>query len=256
MSAPSQRLRAAAGLLRRLAPRIGAVEDELDALPTLVRPGDVCLDVGAKHGAYTLVLAEAAGPHGRVIAFEPLPGPRRVLRSGRRLLGGRTVGVVAAAVAARAGRGTIGLPHRRGLPVPGRAFLASSADGLGSNAGWRHRAVATSLVSVDGWCAAHDVDRVDVIKVDVEGAEQQVLDGAQQVLARSRPTLLVELEDRHLGRFGTDARRVFDGLLTRGYRAAVLAGDGWRRVAAPSTIRRNHLFWHPDGPHAALPLAG
>lgn len=255
MSGTPARLRAAAGLLRRLAPRLAAVEDELDALPALVQPGDVCLDVGAKHGAYTLVLAEAAGPRGRVVAFEPLAGPRRVLRGGRQLLGGRTVRVIAAAVAARGGRGTIGLPRRRGVPVPGRAFLASAADGLGSNAGWRHRAVPTPLVSVDDWCAAAAVDRVDVIKVDVEGAEQQVLDGARHVLDRSRPTLLVELEDRHLGRFGTDARRVFDGLLAHGYRAAVLAGDGWRRVTAPSDTRRNHLFWHPDGPHPALRLA-
>ena len=251
-----RRLRTAASLLRRLAPRVAAVEDELDALPRLVAAGATCLDVGAKHGAYTLVLADAAGPEGHVVAFEPLPGPRRLLRTARRLLGGGTVETVAAAVAQEDGEGTIGLPVRRGVPVPGRAFLTSSADGLGSNAGWRHTAHATRVVTLDAWCAAADVAHVDLIKVDVEGAEQRVLAGAEHVLRRDRPTLLVELEDRHLGRFGTDARRVFDGLLARGYRAAVLAGDGWRRIGAPSRTRRNHLFWHPDGPHPTLRLTG
>lgn len=253
---PTRRLHGAATLLRRLAPRLAAVEPELDALPHLVDRGDTCLDVGAKHGAYTLAMADAAGSAGRVVAFEPLPGPRRVLRVGRWVLGGRTVTLVGAAVAAVRGRGTIGLPVRRGIPVPGRAFLTSHADGLGSNAGWRHRKLDVPLVDLDGWWTSEATPPVSVIKVDVEGAEQQVLDGASALLERDRPTLLLELEDRHLGRFGTTARSVLDGLVGRGYRAAVLVAGRWQEVAEPSTTLRNHLFVHRDGPHArAIGLA-
>lgn len=247
----TRRIRAAAALLHRLTPHVDAIEDELDALPQLIGAGSTCLDVGAKHGAYTLTMADAAGPSGRVVAFEPLPGPRRVIRSGRRLLGGRGITLVPAAVADGPGHGTIGLPVRRGIPVPGRAFLTSRADGLGSNAGWRHRTLDVELVSLDGWCDVHGITDVDVIKVDVEGAEQHVIDGAARLLERSRPTLLLELEDRHLDRFGTTAAAIVRGLVARGYRAAVLARGRWRAVDAPSTTIRNHLFWHPDGRHAA-----
>lgn len=248
-SRPRRRLGFAAGLLRAAAPRIDAVEDELAALPDLVRPGDVCLDVGAKHGAYALVLAAAAGDAGRVIAFEPLPGPARVVRAARRLLGARNVTLVRAAVSDVAGAGTMRLPVRRGIAVPGRTFLADDTDGLGSNVEFRrHRSVAAPVVTLDGWCAAHGVDRVDVVKVDVEGAEARVLDGARGLLARWRPMLLVELEDRHLRRFRTSAAEVFARLRALGYEAAVLADGTWRTVDAPSADVRNHRFRHPSRP--------
>jgi FkbM family methyltransferase len=253
MSEASRRLRTATALLRRLTPRVDAIEDELDAFPDLVTLGSVCLDVGAKHGAYTLAMADAAGTEGRVVAFEPLPGPRRVIRAGRRLLGGRTVDIVAAAVSAVSGTGTIGLPIRRGIPVPGRAFLTSHADGLGSHAGWRHRTIDVKLVSLDDWCEQHAIDRVTAIKVDVEGAEQQVLDGASRLIERDRPALLVELEDRHLGRFGATAQAVFDGLIARGYRASVLHGRRWVERDTASRTLRNHLFVHRDFVHRDAP---
>lgn len=251
MSRAPRRLRAATSLLRRLTPRIHAIEDEIDAFPDLIAPGALCLDVGAKHGAYTLAMAEAAGPQGRVVAFEPLPGPRRVIRAGRRLLDARTVEIVPAAVSAGPGRGTIGLPVRRGIPVPGRAFLTSHAEGLGSNAGWRHRRIDVTLVSLDDWSDEHGTDRVAAMKVDVEGAEQQVLDGASRLIERDRPALLLELEDRHLGRFGTTAQRIFDGLVTRGYRAWVLEGRRWVPRDTVSQRIRNHLFVHRDAPGGA-----
>ncbi len=236
------RLRTAAALLAAAAPRFGPVEDELAVLPRLVRPGDVCLDVGAKHGAYALVLAAASGPAGRVVAFEPLPGPRRVLRVGRRLLGAG-VEVVPAAVAAAPGRAELLLPVRRGRSVPGRTFLADGSVGLGSNAEFRrHRRVPADVTTLDAWWTASAEGRVDVVKIDVEGAEAAVLRGGERMLRARRPILLIELEDRHLDRFGTSAGAILDGLVAAGYRAAVLADGRWREVGAPSTAQRNHLL--------------
>lgn len=243
----SWRLRVAAGLLASAARSMAAVEDELAALPTLVRPGDVCLDVGAKHGAYALAFAAAAGPSGRVVAFEPLPGPRRVIRVGRVVLGGLSVEIVPVAVGADMAAAELLLPVRRGLPVPGRAFLARGSVGLGSNVEFtRHRRVPADLATLDAWWSSTGEGRVDVVKLDVEGAEVAVLAGGERLLRTWRPTLLVELEDRHLGRFGTTAHEVFEGLTATGYRAAVLDGGVWRDVDTPSSTRRNHLFVHVD----------
>lgn len=243
------RLRGLSHLLRYLARRVAAVEPELASLPALIRPGATCLDVGAKHGAYTLVMAGAVGENGHVVAFEPLPNPRRLMRVVRRLLGARHVTIVAAAVADRSGSGRMGLPVRRGIPVPGRAFLSSHAAGLGSNAGWRHRSVAIDLVTLDAVAAEMTANPVHLIKVDVEGAEQLVLHGASALLERDRPTLLLELEDRHLHRFGAAAADIFANLHARGYHAHVLVDHRWARVGQVSDTQRNHLFWHPLGPH-------
>lgn len=241
-----RRVHLSSALLRRLARRADTFETELDALPAFVSPGDTCLDIGAKHGAYTLVMADAAGANGRVIAFEPLPGPGRIIRAGRWALGGTVVTLVPAAVAAAGGRGLIGLPVRRGIPVPGRAFLTSQATGPGSNAGWRHRLLEVRLVDLDGWWLENGSPPIAVVKIDVEGAEKLVLDGAHRLIGHERPTLLVELEDHHLERFGTTAQSILDSLIAVGYRAAVLDEGHWEEVTVPNPRIRNHLFTHCD----------
>ena len=247
-----RRVRIAAALLRRAARRIGAVEDELAALAPRIRPGDVCLDVGAKHGIYALMMAAATGARGRVVAFEPGPAPRRVIRAGRRALGSRRITIVPAAVADFVGVSELKVPKRRGLDVPGRGFLAAGTVGLGSNVEFlRHRAVPTTVMTLDSWCAEAGVEHVDVIKIDVEGGEAAVLAGARALIRRSLPTILVELEDRHLARARTTAAEVMATLTDIGYRAAVWTGGSWQPVTAPSTTQRNHLFEHPDRPSSS-----
>lgn len=241
-----RRLRIAAAALRRAAGRIAAVEDELAAMRALIRPGDVCLDVGAKHGVYALVMAAATGVSGQVIAFEPGPASRRVIRTGRRLLGAHHVLIVDSALANFEGESRLEIPKRRGLDVSGRSFLAAGTVSLGSNAEFRrHRSVNASVVTLDAWCEQADIGRVDLIKIDVEGGEAAVLEGAGAMLRRSLPTILIELEDRHLERSATTAGEVMAMLTRLGYRAAIWVSGSWQSVTAPSATHRNHLFRHP-----------
>ncbi|MEX2533538.1 MAG: FkbM family methyltransferase [Nitriliruptoraceae bacterium] len=242
-----RRLVALEGTLQHAAPRVAAVEDEIAALRPLIRLGDVCLDVGAKHGAYALMMAAATGVDGQVFAFEPGPAPRRVIRSGCRLLGAKHVTVVPKAVSDFNGSSELCVPKRRGLDVPGRSFVAAGTVGLGSNVEFRrHRTVLTDVVTLDKWSAQAGVQHVDVVKIDVEGAEGAVLGGAFDLFQRSLPIVLVELEDRHLARFGTTAREVMEILTELGYQASVWVDDRWQPMTTPSLRYRNHLFQHPD----------
>jgi FkbM family methyltransferase len=245
--APARRVTTLARLLAGAARRTTVVEPEIIGLAPLVRPGDVCLDVGAKHGLYTAVLAAACGPTGRVVAFEPLPGPRRVLATLRVLTGATTVTVVPAAVSDTEGTDTLALPMRRGLPVPGRAYLTRGALGPGSNAEFRHHhPVRTDVVTIDAWAERAGPPRVDVIKVDVEGAEPAVIAGARATLERWHPTLLLELEARHLARYAPGGDRAAADLLAHlaelGYRAWTRDGAVWEPTAEVRGDRRNHLF--------------
>ena len=76
------------------------------------------------------------------------------------------------------------------------------------------------------------VNRVDVIKIDVEGAELLVLKGAQETLARYHPTLLIEIVDRQLRQMGTSAAEVTQFLTARGYRESGRFGENIELVAA------------------------
>lgn len=239
------RLGSVGGVIRRMAriPSAGFVEGELLGLHQVVRPGAVCFDVGASYGLYTYTLAELTGPRGAVHSFEPLPGPARVLTAGVRLMGLRNVHQHALALGRRAGTGIVRLPQRYGLAVHGRAFLATGASGLGSNAEFAsERTVATGISTIDEVCVHRRIERVDFVKADVEGAELAVLQGGQRTLSRHRPTLLLEIEERHLARYGVRPSDVTGWLADLGYRMHHWVAGAWHRADAVTAASRNYLF--------------
>jgi FkbM family methyltransferase len=229
--------------LRVAAPHAWFLEDEVAGLAQLVGPGAVCLDVGAEYGLYTWTLAGLVGPTGRVHAVEPQPGPAGFVEATRRALRADHVVVHRTALGAAVGDGVLALPRRRHLPVHGRAFLTTGASGLGSNVEFaRHDDVPTPVTTLDDLAADVGLGRLDLVKADIEGAEARLLDGARSALATWRPYLLLELEDRHLVRFGTAVVEVVADLAAHGYAARTWdAARGWVPRRADDG-RRNVLF--------------
>jgi FkbM family methyltransferase len=234
---------AVASGLRWASSRFDFVEDEVAALRPFVRPGAICLDIGAEYGLYTWVLSALAGPTGAVHSVEPLPGPAKWLRTVTGALGCRNVTVHRTALGERAQDGTMSLPRRRLLPVHGRAYLTEGASGPGPNREFpRAVEVATPVRTVDGLCHHMRLDRVDFIKADVEGAEAAVLSGAGRTLQRHRPALLLEIEDRHLAKYGTEPQELVRRLEDMGYAMYRHGPGGWERTARVADDHRNYLF--------------
>ncbi len=192
----------AANLHRRLARR----EPELGLLPWLVPRSRVAVDVGANKGAYTrALLALAASVH----AFEPNPA---LLPWLRRIHSPRLT-VHARALGARDGAGTLRIPlSRKGQPSKQRATLARPA------ADARYVESPTEVRRLDSF----DIGDVGFVKIDVEGYESEVIAGAEETIARCRPTLLVEIEEKHRGE---SPRTTIDNIDALGYRCHVLV-DG------------------------------
>jgi FkbM family methyltransferase len=181
-----------------------------------VAPGQTALDVGANKGAYTWWLARAVGRRGRVVAFEPQPDLARRLRRAVRGRSFRHVRVEAVALSDRSGEGS--------LHTPGAAHWEATLEARAPRAGSVSRAVP--VWRLDEFLPRLGLERVDFIKIDVEGHELAVLHGAAAVLARDRPTLLLECEGRH--RADGDVSVVFDHLAARGYRGAWFGAAGLR----------------------------
>ena len=206
-----------ASAVERAIDRIPFLEKELFLLRRLVGAGDVCLDVGAAGGAHLLVMAERVGRTGRVLGFEPRPGSLRALRRIVRLtgLGGR-VTLIPAALSDGPGH----LPLR--IPVvPTRAHLpgtTTAPDGAAAFARLPSREITVATRSLDEVVATEGLERVDVLKIDVEGAELAVLSGADHTLSTHRPIVLVEADDLHQARFDATAQDVVDRVAAHGYR--------------------------------------
>ncbi|MDH3673078.1 MAG: FkbM family methyltransferase [Gammaproteobacteria bacterium] len=180
----------------------GFEEAELECMMKAARPGDVVCDVGANVGFYTVALAHAVGPRGRVFAFEPLSENVERLEENIKLNGFRNVTVHGCALGERDGIATFctaedgayggtAVTPRRG--VVGRSICTPST--------LVHAITETKVPirKLDSVWNESGRPRIRAIKIDVEGAETSALLGARQVLNASKPLLLVEV-DTHAAR--------------------------------------------------------
>lgn len=219
------------------------VETELTGLSEVVGRGAVCVDVGSAAGVYTAALCELVGATGRVHSVEPLDFAHPVWT---RVLNTRAAPNVqhhAVALGTTPGNATMIVPLGRYGPVTGRSFLAEKAGSLGSNVEFgSHIRVTTEATTLDAMCTGFA--RLDFIKIDVEGAELDVLRGGHQVIDALRPTLLVEIEARHLTRYTQTPADVIEWLAGRGYMMFIW-DHGWQPATSVCNHTRNYLFRQP-----------
>lgn len=227
-------------LLRAMKARWRDQRAELGALAGALRPGETAVDAGANKGAYLFWLAKAVGPGGRVVAFEPQPALAEYLREVARRLRWRHVEVRQAGLSDRSGKADLFVPE--GETSPGASFEPRAGAPPGSG-----RKVECPVETLDHNLAGGP--RVGAMKIDVEGHELAVLRGAEAVLARDHPTLLVECEARHLSTH--TVREVLDHLLARGYRGRFFHPEGLKDLdqfdVAKHQKRDGDRFWDAPG---------
>jgi FkbM family methyltransferase len=140
----------------------------------VVRPGAVVYDIGANVGFYTLLSAALAGPSGKVYAFEPLPRNLRFLRRHIGINKLTNVEVIEAAVSDREGTAMFD-------------DTANAAMGSLSARG----SLKVRTVAIDDLAAQGLLRPPDMVKIDVEGAEADVLAGAARTLAAHMPAVFL-----------------------------------------------------------------
>lgn len=170
----------------------------------LLKAGDVVFDVGANHGIWSML---AANRGARVHAFEPVP--ELVERLRRHAQRNDAVGMVINQVAVGAQNGS--------LP-----FFAVREGNTGASSFVRRGAadveIRVPVMTLDGYVESQHIGHVDLIKIDVEGAELLVLEGARGLLSSERaPVVFFEMNDELSARFGVTAREVKQFLVDRGY---------------------------------------
>ena len=185
--------------------------EEIDFLRRTVCRGQLALDIGANKGAYTYWLARAVGSSGRVVAFEPQRWLAQRLDRAVHGFGWDHVRVAPVALSSTTGTATF---H---IPADGAHWEASLE---------RHDSRGPLVTESVETCRLDDLvpqlglERVDFIKVDVEGHELAVFEGAAAMLQRDHPVLLMECEARH--RPDGDVRPVFAFLESLGYQGGFL----------------------------------
>ena len=166
--------------------------------------GDVVVDVGANVGYYTLIAAQKVGKTGQVWAFEPDPDSFELLRRNVELNGYDNVQLVPKALGAKPG--TLRLyrhPTNRG-------------DHRIYDPGDTREAVQVAVTTLDQYFATRD--RVDLIKIDTQGAECTILAGAGQTLQRHDDVrLIMEYTPQYIRQMGADPAACLSGLDELGF---------------------------------------
>jgi FkbM family methyltransferase len=180
-------------------------------------PGMVFLDIGAHHGVYTIVAANRLGADGVIVAFEPSSREYRRLRLHVRLNGLSSVRTEPLALGSAAStrpffQVTSGDSTRGGLQPP------ASADHVSE--------ISVETMRLDDYVSRFPLKRVDFVKLDVEGGEREVLEGASSVLTKFRPIFICEVLDATTQAWGYKAREIILMLQSLGFIWFEIRSDG------------------------------
>ncbi|HTF72700.1 MAG TPA: FkbM family methyltransferase [Edaphobacter sp.] len=177
-----------------------------------LRPGDVCFDVGAHHGWMSMVAARQTGHKGRVVAFEPAPALVEFLSYHKRLNRLPQIEIVPKAVSYRDGSG---MPFH--LIGDGNSFMNYlSGLNIPENSLRGESSIEVETVTLDTFSRLSGLIP-NLIKIDTEGAELWVCQGARHLLATHRPALILATHPLWLPE-GQRIEELFELLHDLGYR--------------------------------------
>jgi FkbM family methyltransferase len=195
----------------------------IERLQEFVPEGSVVIDVGANVGFFSLRFARWVGSGGEVISIEPEDRNYQTLISALKREGlsdrVRTLKAVAAATA-----GPMFLEINDLHPADHKL----SRDGTG---------VAVQAVRLDDVVQDKGAGKPSLVKIDVQGAEMLVLQGAPDILGLAAPALFIELSEEGLQKFGASVSAILDHLSQYGYEPYWLMRNGPHRKSSPAEIR-------------------
>jgi FkbM family methyltransferase len=208
----------------------GAYEPSLcDEIARDLPPGGTFFDVGGNVGLVTLeVLGRTNGAPPEVHVFEPHPRNVESLRRSLALNRSERVHVQAAAVGAAPGSASLKTSENRN--ESGCHRIVGSAEQMAGGV------IAVPVLALDDYARTHGIERVDVLKVDVEGHESAVLEGARELLARQAiGTVILEVNEELIGALGGESSALYETLSGSGYEPTVIPSTSPSRL-----LRRLH----------------
>lgn len=161
------------------------------ALKKLCKRGHVVFDIGANVGSHSLPIASYVGAEGKVYAFEPVPWAINKLRRNIELNKFNNL-VVESIALSDMNENEVEMEFRA-------SFKLGSESGVGRDGkidkGWWSECdhVKVQMKTLDSYVSSHQIDRLDLIKLDVDGFEGKVIRGALETLKRFRPILIMEI---------------------------------------------------------------
>jgi FkbM family methyltransferase len=178
-----------------------------ETLASYLKPGEVFYDIGANIGFFSILGAKLVSSKGKVYAFEPVPDNVARIHHNARLNNFSQITVIAKAVSESTGEGELLLTKNIG------GHTLASADRPPDVQG----SMTVDLISIDDLIARGELTPPNLVKVDVEGAELDVLQGMKQTLAQYQPIVIYEIDAKQQEVFERKQQAVVDFLEAQSY---------------------------------------
>jgi FkbM family methyltransferase len=208
---------------------LGDYEPELKlAFKTIIKKGDTILDIGANVGFHSLYFAELAGKNGKVLAFEPVPYNFDVLNTNIKLNSYENINVK-----------NIALGNKN-------EQLLIDADENSENPGSFNLFANNGQVAIK--CAIGDEvikEKVDFIKIDVEGYEAFVINGLINTIETYKPNIVFEYDVNYIQKTGLPKNYIVDLLSPLGYSFHLITRQGMTQLPFEK-IKSGNLFAKPN----------
>lgn len=231
-------------------------EPEAYYMKHMTKPGDTCLHFGASDGRHSYMLSGIVGDQGVVHAYEPSSYSFKIMSRLIRWHGTKNVVPHHAALGADQGRVTLNVPRKLSGHL-GRAYAVIGDEARGSEA-LLAQSEQTNFVredvecfSLDGVLAAENLDRVDFIRCDVEGAEVLLIKGGDATFKKHLPAILIEIHPFSIEHnFKSDPKAVKDYFLNLGYKMWRLDDEDKELIETTELDDkrrwRDYFLMHPD----------
>ena len=197
-------------------------EYETEIFKELVKPSNVIVVVGANIGYYTLIAARILNGTGWIYAFEPEPHNFEILVKNIRLNGFRNITASQLALSDTNGREKLFL-DRSNFGCPSFAEM---------NIERKNRYVEVDTITLDAYFEKTVCSKIDLLKIDAQGAEGRIVQGAKGILKRLAPRIVMEFWPYGLRNVGTDPDALLTILQETGYKAKVIDRERKRVVAS------------------------
>lgn len=183
-------------------------KSEVKFVQRSLKPGDIFLDVGANAGFYTIIAAKQVGETGHVYAFEPSPRELKLLRHNLQINKLGNVTIVERAVSNAEERTQFAISQDGAMNS-----LLKTEHHLQKIQDWQ----TIESTTLDSFVREFNVASINFIKVDVEGAEKLVFEGASRILSsKNKIIVLFEASDSNIVSFGSSAKEMISELLSQG----------------------------------------
>ena len=199
-----------------------------DALFSLCKPGSIIIDIGTNIGYVLLNFARIVGSSGLVFGFEPNPLTYNRCLENISLNDFSNIKVLNTALGDVSREGILIVPYNRNR---GEAYISSTKP--------PDHGIKVAITTLDRFVKENYITKIDLIKIDVEGYEFNVLNGAKETLKKYKPILFIEVDDELLQRQNIFPNKLIEFISSFGY--SIVKADTYEEITKDYNFKNVHF---------------